>query len=326
MKRVVVLGAGGIGTTVGTLLRAAGHEVTLVTRVSEDAETIARDGARVTGVVDLLEWPRSAAGIVEVDDDDLLLLGVKGHQTAAALEQVRGTPGAALSLQNGIEKERPLIERFGGERVVASVVQVTATLTSPGVSRCAAIEPSVVSAADPPGAARAAHVAEAFSESGLPTAVIDNADAVEWTKAAQWLPSSLLTSSTGLTLDGVLRDAGLARVYVTIIRECAAAARAHGVELVPFGHLYAAEMTSGTVDAAAAKLNGLGASMQASGLAGYRTAMELDLAHGRPPELDSTAGAMQRAARAAAVECSVLDALVAVVSARANALNGKADR
>lgn len=325
MNRVVVLGAGGIGTTVGTILRAASHDVTLVTRVPEDAETIARDGARVTGVVDLLERPRSAVGPVEVDDDDLLLVAVKGHQTAAALEQVRGTPGAALSLQNGIEKERPLIERFGGDRVVASVVQVTATLTSPGVSRCAAIEPSVVSAAAPSGAARATDLAEAFSASGLPTTVVDDAEAVEWTKAAQWLPSSLLTSSTGLTLDAVLRDTALARVYVTVIRECAAVAGAYGVELVPFGRLYATEMTEGSVEDAAGKLNDLGASMQASGLAGYRTAMELDLAHRRPPELDSTAGAMQRAARAAAVECAALDALVAVVSARANALNGTAD-
>lgn len=138
MKRVVVLGAGGIGTTVGTILCSAGHEVTLVTRVPEDAERIARDRARVTGVVELNGRPRSTAETVHVDDHDVLLVAVKAHQTASALERVSGVPGASLSLQNGIEKEHPLIERFGRERVVASVVQVTAALESPGVTRCAA--------------------------------------------------------------------------------------------------------------------------------------------------------------------------------------------
>jgi 2-dehydropantoate 2-reductase len=323
VKRVVVLGAGGIGMTVGTILCSAGHDVTLVTRVPEDAEQIARDGARVTGVVELNERPRSRADIVHLNDDDVLLVAVKGHQTASALERVRGVPGASLSLQNGIEKEHPLIERFGIERVVASVVPVTAALESPGVSRCAAIEPSAVSAFAPAGVANAEAIAEAFSACGLPTSVVKNAEAIEWTKASQWLPSSLLTSSTRLTLDAVLRDGKLARVYVTIIRECAAVASAHGFELASFGRLYAAEMTEGSVEDATAKLVQLGTSMAESGLAGYRTAMELDLARRRPPELDATAGAMQRAARTARVECPALDAMVAVVTARAN-LNGKA--
>jgi 2-dehydropantoate 2-reductase len=319
VKRVVVLGAGGIGTAVGTILSSAGHDVTLVTRIAEDAERISRNGARVTGVVELNERPRSTAEAVQLGDDDVLLVAVKGHQTVGALERVHGVPGASLSLQNGIEKERLLIERFGKERVVASVVQVTASLESPGVSHCAAIEPSVVSTVDPVGAVKTEALARMFSDSGIPTSVVDDAEAIEWTKASQWLPSSLLTSATGLTLDAVLRDSSLARVYVTIIRECASVAGAHGVRLAAFGRLYAAELTEGTVEDATAKLAQLGKAMAASDLAGYRTAMELDLARGKPPELDTTAGAMQRAARAAGLECPALETMIAVVTARASA-------
>ena len=47
--------------------------------------------------------------------------------------------------------------------------------------------------------------------------------------------------------------------------------------------------------------------MGVSELAGYRTAMELDLARGRAPELEPTAGAVQRAAVAVGVPCPALD-------------------
>lgn len=312
-----MLGAGGIGTVVGTLLAAGGNDVTMVTERQHEADHLTRHGTRVTGAVELAARPRSTAGPIGMERDDILIVAVKAHQTAAALERVHSSPGTALTLQNGIEKELRLTKRFGPQPVLPCLVQVTASLKSPGVSTCGAIEPSAISPPLPAAADAAKEVAEAFSLSGMPMTVVDNALDIEWAKAAQWLPSSLLTAATSLPLDQVLTTHGLASAYVAVTRECAAVAAAHGHELAAFGRLYAASIAQGPLQDAVTQLSRLGESMGNGPLADYRTAMELDLAHHRPLELDPTAGAMVRAARATGTQVPVLAALIAVVEGRA---------
>jgi 2-dehydropantoate 2-reductase len=312
-----ILGAGGIGTAVGVLLEAAGHPVTLVTHAPRDAEEIEAGGAGVTGCVEAQARPRALAGEVIVGPDDVLVLAVKAHQTADALLATAGTPRAAMSLQNGIEKEQPLIDRFGPERVLPSVVQVTATLQGPGRTRCASIATSAISSLESSAGSIAAEVASALTASGMKTLVVTDGAAVEWAKAAQWIPSSLLTAATGLTLDALLQDAGLAKIYVAMARECAEVARAHGIRIAEFPELYAREIVESTVADGVQTLIAIGERMSASELAGYRTAMELDLARGRAPELEPTAGAVRRAAVAAGVACPALETAQAIVRARA---------
>lgn len=317
MTSFTVVGAGGIGTAVGVLLDAAGHPVTLVTHTAQDAEKINARGARVVGCVEAGARPRALAGSVTLGPDEVVMLAVKAHQTVEALLATTGTPRAAMSLQNGIEKEQPLIDRFGPERVLPSVVQVTATLQGPGRTRCASIATSAVSSLDISTEAIAAEVASALTNSGMKTMLVEDAAAVEWAKAAQWIPSSLLTAATGMTLDAVLRDAGLAEIYVVIARECAEVARRHGIRIAEFPGLYASEIVDGTVADAIDSLVVLGETMGRSELAGYRTAMEIDLARGRVPELEPTAGAVQHAAAAVGVSCPALEAAHAIVRARA---------
>jgi 2-dehydropantoate 2-reductase len=312
-----IVGAGGIGTAVGVLLGAAGYGVTLVTHTAGDAAEIAASGADVVGCVEASARPTAVAGSVDVGPEDVLVLAVKAHQTAEALLATTGTPRAAMSLQNGIEKEQPLIDRFGAARVLPSVVQVTATLHGPGRTRCASIATSAISSLDASAETIAAEVASALTTSGMKTLIVEDATAVEWAKAAQWIPSSLLTAATGMTLDAVRRDAGLAALYVAIARECAEVAQAHEIRIAEFPELYASQIVEGTVADAVETLIALGERMGASELAGYRTAMELDLARGRGPELEPTAGAVLRAALAAGIACPALETAHAIVRARA---------
>ena len=317
MTSFTIVGAGGIGTAVGVLLGATGHGVTLVAHTAQDAAEIAANGANVVGCVEASARPTAVAGSVDVGPDDVLVLAVKAHQTAEALLATTGTPRAAMSLQNGIEKEQPLIDRFGPARVLPSVVQVTATLQEPGRTRCASIATSAISSLHPSAETIAAEVASALTTSGMNTLTVRDATAVEWAKAAQWIPSSLLTAATGMALDAVLRDAGLAELYVAIARECAEVAQAHEIRIAEFPELYASEIVEGTVADAVETLIALGERMSASELAGYRTAMELDLARGRAPELEPTAGAVLRAALAADIACPALETAHAIVRGRA---------
>lgn len=317
MTRYVVLGAGGIGIAVGVLLKSVGNDVLLITNKEDEASAIRANGARVVGVRDIEAYPDVRTGQVVCGSEDVLLVAVKAHQTLAALSGVEGTPKAVLSLQNGIEKEAVLAARFGSELVITSVVQVTATRQSAGVSHCAGLEASGLSAEYAPTRAVAQELADELTSSGVPTSVLEDAGALEWTKAAQWLGTSLLSAATGLTLDAVLRHRELARVYQSLVRECAAVARALGLDLIYFPGFYSREVLDLDEEGAIELLNELGREFGASSMAGYRTAMELDLAHGRIPELDPTAGAVERTARTVGVSCPVLETAHALVLARA---------
>ncbi len=325
MTRYVMLGAGGIGIVVGVLLKSVGNDVLLITNKEDEATAIRANGARVIGLRDIEANPAVHTGPLVCGSDDVLIVAVKAHQTLTALSGIDGTPKAVLSLQNGIEKEVTLAARFGSELVIKSVIQVTATRRSAGVSHCAGIEASGLSAEFAPTQAVAQELADELNSSGVPTSILEDAGALEWTKAAQWLGTSLLSAATGLTLDAVLRHRQLARVYQSLVRECASVARALGLDLIHFPGFYSREVLDLDEEAAVELLNELGREFGASSMSGYRTAMELDLAYGRLPELDPTAGAVERAARAVGVRCPVLETAHALVLARAELNAGSAE-
>ncbi len=137
--RFIVLGAGGIGATIGARLLQAGADVVLIARGAHlDALTarglhfIAPDGD--------YQLPVHAVGSpAQVDwrDGDVVLLCVKSQQTEAALRALgsalagRGLSVPLICAQNGVANER-LALRFV-QRVYAMVVNLPALHLEPGV-------------------------------------------------------------------------------------------------------------------------------------------------------------------------------------------------
>ena len=67
---------------------------------------------------------------------DFVLIAVKLWDTAAAIEQVKPIVGphtTVISLQNGVSKDRYLVEAFGESRVMGGVAYVATTIGRPGV-------------------------------------------------------------------------------------------------------------------------------------------------------------------------------------------------
>lgn len=129
--RYVVIGAGGVGGTLGARLAMAGRDVTLVAR-GEHGRVLASDGltfvtpsARHQLRIDTVATPQEAG----LGDADCVLLCVKTQQTVAALTQLRAAAGAAqpavVCAQNGVCNEDFALRRF--RRVYGMLVQLPAT-------------------------------------------------------------------------------------------------------------------------------------------------------------------------------------------------------
>ncbi len=133
--RYAVIGAGAIGGTIAAGLVRDGHDVLLCDADAEHVAAINADGLRVEGPVEELHV-RAPAVVPDALPGGLeaVLLAVKSHHTAAAMETVapRLSPdGFVVSLQNGFNED-VIAAAVGRERVVGAFVNFGADVVGPG--------------------------------------------------------------------------------------------------------------------------------------------------------------------------------------------------
>jgi 2-dehydropantoate 2-reductase len=134
--RFVILGAGGIGGTIGARLHMAGEAVVLIAR-GEHGRVLQRDGMTFitpSGEQRLAIPAALDATAVEWSTQDVVLLCVKSQQSVAALDGLRAAAGEqvpVVCVQNGVANETMALRRFAN--VYAMVVILPAAHLSPGV-------------------------------------------------------------------------------------------------------------------------------------------------------------------------------------------------
>ena len=134
--RYVVYGAGAVGGVIGANLHRGGVHLTLVARGAHLA-AIRERGLRLDTTLgsDRVEV-RAVGAAADVDwaPDSAVLLCVKSHQTAAALDDLAAhappnTP--VVSVQNGVANEQAILRRFA--RTYAVCVMLPSAHLEPGI-------------------------------------------------------------------------------------------------------------------------------------------------------------------------------------------------
>jgi 2-dehydropantoate 2-reductase len=134
--RYVIYGAGAIGGVVGARLHQGGHDVALIARGAH-LEAIRRSGLTLLapGERVVLELPVAAdPAELSVGEGDVVLLAIKGQDTAGALAALRRAGATAVPvvcLQNGVENERLALRCFAD--VYGAVVMTPTAHLEPGV-------------------------------------------------------------------------------------------------------------------------------------------------------------------------------------------------
>jgi 2-dehydropantoate 2-reductase len=101
--RLVVFGAGGVGSIFGAHLARAGHDVLLIGRRPQ-VLAVERDGLRIEGLTNMTVRPRVAEKLRPGERATMVLLTVKSYDTreaGLAIARAMG-PRPILSLQNGL--------------------------------------------------------------------------------------------------------------------------------------------------------------------------------------------------------------------------------
>ncbi|MGD0718182.1 MAG: ketopantoate reductase family protein [Thermoplasmata archaeon] len=309
--RIVVYGAGAIGSLLGAMLYRAGDDVVLVGTAAH-VEAIRTHGLRVEGRVEGTFRIAAESRLPSESPADLLLLTVKTFDLAlAAGEAARQLPWPIpwLLLQNGLGAEdtaRVALQRVRGVAdpsawLVRALNTLPATLVAPGVVR----QPGdgEIRLADPteagPSADSVRRFAAVFERAGIPVRYVPRIDHAAWRKAVVNAAINPVTADHGI-LNGRLLEEPWRAQATTLLHEALIAARLAGYD---FPDEEIERELWETVRATA----------------GNRSSMLQDLDRGRPTEIDSISGVFLEIARDHGVDLPATERIVGRIRDRTGA-------
>lgn len=289
--RHAILGAGGVGGTIGACLAHAGASVTLVVR----PETVAKHPRQLNFESPLGKFTVDVAVAAEVLPVDVLWITVKAPQLDQALAGFRNPDGvrAIVPLLNGIDHVALLRSKYGASRVIPATIAGEMERVSPGriVHRSPFLRLNVLAAGRP----LLEGTLDQFSKLGLTCRFIDEEATLLWGKLVFLAPFALSTTAADKTVGEVLSDPKWRSLGEACVREACAVGVAEG-----------AKVDADTV------LPGVSAMP-----AGMKSSMQKDVEQGRTPELDAIAGPILRGGRKHGIDVPATRKLVALVEERA---------
>ena len=246
MQRILIAGAGAIGSVVGARLFASGHRVTMLGRRAH-LDAIARDGLRITGLLgeSCVRGITLAAEPGELDGRyDLILCTVKPYDTASlasALADRLADNGVVVSMQNGLGNIEALAQRFSIARVLGARVIFGAEIVHPGSAHVTVFADPVAIGPDPKQhrehagalAARAREIASIIDAAGVPSVACDDIMPIIWTKLVYNAALNPLGAIFEFTYGDLAADPDLRAIMDDIIAEAFAVAARAGVRM-PF--------------------------------------------------------------------------------------------
>jgi 2-dehydropantoate 2-reductase len=300
-ERILVVGAGALGSLYSALMTKAGADVWLFGKPSQVAAIEQQGGIWVErGGGSELVSVTAVADAGRLPPPDVLILLTKGQDSRTALDALqlhRPEVGLAVSFQNGVEKDRILGDWCGPERVAGGATMVGSSLIGPGRVRFTR-EGTTFLGELPQGTSTRTHRLGALLEAaGFKVAVSARVLSVEWSKLAEAVAALGLSALTRLYFHELLLAPELARLYRALIVEVAAVARAARVELGDWPDISAVRTLSELPEEQAVELlQAAGRDLEARGLTGIRTSMLQSVERGRKLELEPIHGFLVREA------------------------------
>ncbi|HSY95687.1 MAG TPA: 2-dehydropantoate 2-reductase [Steroidobacteraceae bacterium] len=321
--KICVYGAGAIGGYLAVELAASGQDVCVIARgahllaIQENGLKLVIHGREKVARIAAGEDPR-AFGV-----QDLVICALKAHQAydcAASFAPLLGPETAFLTAMNGIPWW--YFYRSGGrfeghhlgsvdpggrqwhsiqpERAIGCVVEPACEVSAPGVIVHHDLNRFIIGEPDGSRSSRVLELSEVLTQAGFDAPVRDNIRWNIWLKLwgnVCFNPISVLTQAT---LDRIIGEPQLRALCQTMMLETKAVNEALGVQIP-------ADMLERRLAAAGA-------------LTGHKMSMLQDLERGRRLEIDALVTAVQELGRLTAVSTPIIDAVLALVQARAKGL------
>lgn len=229
--RIAIIGAGAVGSILGSLLWRAGEDVTLVGHAAR-VVAIRAAGLDVKGVLGGFRATPRAEERVSARPD-LVLLTVSREDVAAALRDnaamLDGVP--IVIFQNGLGGERLAATVVPAAQLVSGVVSMHAHYSAAGHVVVVQSDGLLIGRPDGGNDEVVAQIRRVL-DGAVPTSVSANIDGARWTKLIVNL-NYVLPALAKASARQVFKDRFLRRLTLGLMRESVAVARRAGIRLEP---------------------------------------------------------------------------------------------
>lgn len=233
--KIVIAGAGAMGSLLGGLLAESGADITLydicqdkIAAISAKGLLIEREGKKrrvmVGATADRASLPKA----------DLVLIMVKSYDTGVAIRQVKSClkeKTMVLTLQNGWGNVDAITGIVPSQQVLAGVTSHGAMLLAPGIVRHNGGAKTFIGPINPEIFPDAKHLADFFSGAGIETLAAENIVDVIWTKLVVNAVINPLTALTRLRNGELLKHPELLQIMGKIVQEAEEVSLARGIRL-----------------------------------------------------------------------------------------------
>ena len=287
--KIIVLGAGALGSIIGAHLVRAGEDVIFIAR-GHRAAFLQQHGIVITGLVDFTVPVTVTTHPHEVQAADALFVTVKTYDTEPALASVQHLRvSSVLSVQNGVLKNEQLAHIFGWEHVLGAAAFVSGEVLPDGPVRFTVHGPLTLGEL-PEGTSDRAHLlAATLVRAGLRAEVSPHIRTVEWSKyllAAGGMP---LAGLTRLATAQFMSDPDGALLMARLMQELGHLAARLGIPLEDTRPLPIKTLCSGSLAEAVEHVRQLGAVRMARAPTHKMSTLQ-DLEQGRRLEVEELLG------------------------------------
>lgn len=235
--RIVLLGAGAMGTIIGAYLSEKGYDVELADSYQAHVDALNDKGAHIVGCVDKTVPVKAIPMDGLTGKYDLVLSLTKQTTMRDALKTVLPylhETGIVMTLQNGIPEDIAA-EFVGMDRVVGGGMEFSGTFVSPGVSKLASPESTLgISFGRPDGkiTPEVLEIQRMFQDALGHCELTTNLRGVRYTKLTDNSCFSGLATALGCLVGDILDDRRAMECIAYTGREAARIIQALGVEPV----------------------------------------------------------------------------------------------
>jgi 2-dehydropantoate 2-reductase len=232
--KILVMGAGAVGSYYGAKLQQAGEDVVLCVR-GENLRVMRERGLEVKSYKgDFKIAVKATDRPADFAPYDLVLFAVKSYDTEASAKQLvdcLAPDGIIMTIQNGVENEEILCRYFLRSAVMGGNSRVGADLIAPGVVMHTALGIIEFGELDGSESPRALRLAELFKHAGIFGELTTDLKTLRWYKLMGNNGTNTVCALSLSTLGKAFKDPDGYVLVRTLMTETVAVGRAEGAKM-----------------------------------------------------------------------------------------------
>lgn len=315
---IIVVGAGGIGGTIGAYLARGGANVHFIVRSKEAEKTINDKGIIIKGPQEKFHVHNVTAGLPDnlPSKTDLLMIGVKHIQSKESLRpltKIKAT--AVVSLQNGLDKYDIMRRYFPEESGLGFLSLTVGMKIRPNRFRCSVLGRLYLGELDGTLTSRVKRIGEVCSRGGMKVEIRRDIMSVEWSKKAFWIAVSLVSVLARAYYAEVFLDEDLRMLYYEVMKEVASVAKKQGIKICNVEGFNTATVLNKPRKEALRILRQKGVSLYKTKMRNYKQLMLRDFENKQITEMEPTAGYVLDCAQRLGISIPYTESMVRIIRA-----------